>query len=90
MGKKTILLFKLFVAGFCLLPATWLPATPVSAAGASCKIWNTPEFFLLADAADISRCLKNRNPDARNRYGVTPLHTAARFKARLPKHWRPW
>lgn len=78
MGKKTILLFKLFVAVFCLLPAAWIPANPVSAAGVSCQIRYTPEFFVLADAADISRCLKSRNPGARNGFGVTLLHTAAR------------
>ena len=47
----------------------------------SCEKWNTPAFFRRADAADVSRCLKVKKADARNRYGRTPLHYAAQGDA---------
>ncbi len=34
-------------------------------------------FFQRAGVADISRCLKVKNPNARDGYGGTPLHYAA-------------
>ena len=44
---------------------------------ASCEKWNTPAFFNGASLADLSRCLKVNNPNARNKNGRTPLHYAA-------------
>ena len=43
----------------------------------SCEKWNTPVFFNSASLADLSRCLKVKNPNARNKNGRTPLHYAA-------------
>ena len=45
----------------------------------SCEKWNTSSFFRNASAADVSRCLKTQNPNARNKYDETPLHKAAKF-----------
>ena len=45
----------------------------------SCEKWNTPAFFKSASLADLSRCLKTKNPDARDEKGRTPLHLAAWF-----------
>ena len=45
----------------------------------SCERWNTPAFFKSADLADLSRCLKVKNPNARNKNGRTPLHLASWF-----------
>ena len=47
----------------------------------SCEGWNTPAFFQSADLTDLSRCLKVKKPDARNKYGRTPLHYAAQGEA---------
>ena len=52
-------------------------ARPSGAAQVSCEKWNTPAFFKSAGLADIARCLKVKKPDARNKYGRTPLHYAA-------------
>ena len=50
------------------------------AARVSCDKWNRSTFFKYAAKDDISRCLKERaDPNARNRYGETPLHLAAKF-----------
>ena len=49
------------------------------AARVSCGKWNTSGFFKHAGAADVARCLKVKNPNARNRYDETPLHLAAKF-----------
>ena len=43
----------------------------------SCEKWNTPAFFKNAGLADLTRCLKVKNPNARNENGRTPLHYAA-------------
>ena len=43
----------------------------------SCDRWNTPGFFRHANAADISRCLKTQNSNARDDRGRTPMHLAA-------------
>ena len=42
----------------------------------SCAKWNTEAFFEHANAADVSRCLKAKNSNARNGQGETPLHKA--------------
>lgn len=47
------------------------------AARVSCAKWNTPAFFKSAGLADISRCLKSKNPNVHNENGRTPLHYAA-------------
>ena len=49
------------------------------AARVSCGKWNTSGFFRHAGLADVFRCLKTKNPNARNQYGETPLHLAAKF-----------
>ena len=47
------------------------------AAHVACDKWNTPGFFRHANATDVSRCLKTKNPNARDGKGRTPLHNAA-------------
>ena len=49
------------------------------AARVSCDKWNTGEFFRHASAADVSRCLKTKDPNARGDKGRTPLHAAVMF-----------
>ena len=71
-----MLLVRPFFMGFCLWLAAWMSTTP-ALAGISCEDWNTWLFFQRAGVADISRCLKVKNPNARDGYGRTPLHTAA-------------
>ena len=46
----------------------------------TCEKWNTPAFFKDASLADLARCLKTKNPNARNKNGRTPLHYAAQGK----------
>ena len=53
----------------------------VGTARVSCEKWNTPAFFRSAALTDLSRCLKVKNPNARNKYGRTPLHYAAQGEA---------
>ena len=69
---------KPLVAGLSFWLAAWMSITPSSAA-ISCTKWNTSTFFKIADAADISRCLKSgsNKVNARDKYGKTPLHRAA-------------
>ena len=55
--------------------------SPRAAARVSCDNWNTPTFFKSAGLADLSRCLKTNNPNARNNNGRTPLHNAAQGEA---------
>lgn len=55
--------------------------SPKKAARVSCAKWNTPAFFKSAGLSDLSRCLKMKNPNARNQYGRTPLHYAAQGEA---------
>ncbi len=74
-----ILLFRPFFMGFCLWLAAWMSTTPALAARVSCEDWNTWLFFQRAGVADISRCLKVKNPNARDGYGRTPLHYAAKY-----------
>lgn len=45
----------------------------------SCNAWNKKSFFEIANLADISRCLKTDNPNARDEKGRTPLHYIAMF-----------
>ena len=45
----------------------------------SCAKWNTEAFFEYAGAADVSRCLKTKNPKVRNKQGETPLHKAVAY-----------
>ena len=71
--------FRLFIMGFCLWLVAWANAILALAAGISCEGWNTRAFFKRADGADVSRCLKIKNPNARDMGGWTPLHYAARF-----------
>lgn len=44
----------------------------------SCEGWNTLEFFKRARMADLTHCLKKKNPEARDEQGRTPLHLAVR------------
>ena len=74
-----ISLFRLFIMGFCLWLVAWANAILALAAGISCEGWNTRAFFKRADGADVSRCLKIKNLNTRDKGGWTPLHYAARF-----------
>ncbi len=47
----------------------------------SCAKWNTPAFFKSAGLAELSNCLKTKNPNARNKNGRTPMHYAAQGDA---------
>ncbi len=55
-----------------------MKATLTSSVILPCESWNTLKFFKHARVADLSRCLKTKNPDARDEKGRTPLHIAAR------------
>ena len=60
--------------------ALWLAVASAAPAQPSCDDWNTPAFFRLATAADVSRCLAGgADLEARDKYGRTPLHFAAEF-----------
>ena len=50
-----------------------------SAAPVSCEHWNTLAFFIRAGAADVARCLKTKDANARDAAGLTPMHRAAGF-----------
>ena len=43
----------------------------------SCNNWNTSVFFRHASGADVSRCLKTKNANAKDEQGRTPMHLAA-------------
>ena len=49
----------------------------VKAAQVSCDGWNTGTFFRNADAKDVARCLKTKDPNARGDKSRTPLHLVA-------------
>ena len=72
-----MLLVRPFFMGFCLWLAAWMGAAPTMAAAVSCEDWNTTGFFKRAGVADISCCLKMKDPNARDEGGLTPLHWAA-------------
>ena len=75
-----ILLRRAFPAALCACLAVWMCATPAAAAGISCGDWNTRKFFECAGAADVARCLKaGAKVNARDKFGSTPLHLAARW-----------
>ena len=46
-------------------------------AAISCKGWNTETFFSRTAAAEVTRCLKAEDLNARDEKGRTPLHVAA-------------
>lgn len=76
--------FRSFQAVPCLCLAISICAPPtVAAETVSCGDWNTEKFFERVDAADVSRCLKAKNPNARDKYGQTPLHRAA-ARSKMP------
>ena len=72
-------LFRIFCMGFSVSLVVPLSAMSGLAAEVSCDDWNTGRFFQRADVADISRCLKTKNPNTRNKEGWTPLHYSARY-----------
>ena len=50
----------------------------------NCRAWNRPSFFEKASSDDVGRCLsQGADPNARDKYGVTPLHRAA-WKSETP------
>ena len=49
----------------------------------SCEKWNTEAFFEHVGVADVSRCLKTKNSNARNEQGETPLHKAVVYNKKL-------
>ena len=56
--------------------------TPARAAqaGLGCEQWNTQEFFEAATVEDVTACLDaGADVKARDEFGYTPLHRAARF-----------
>ena len=64
-----------FFPGLCLMLVVWTSATPVIAQ-VSCERWNTADFLALAAVADVSRCLKVEDANARDESGWTPLRWA--------------
>ncbi len=73
------LLKKATAAGLaCLLLVAGLPL-PATAAEESCKDWNTAKFFESATVEQVRACLNaGRDPNDRDRQGLTTLHRAAR------------
>lgn len=69
---------KPLIVGFYFYLTMWMSIIPSSAA-VSCAEWNTENFFKIAKAEDIWRCLKGgpNKVNARNNFGKTPLHNAA-------------
>ena len=63
----------------CMWVALCMSAISAIAAEFSCEDWNTGRFFQRANVANISRCLKTKKPNARNKEGWTPLHYSARY-----------
>ena len=66
-------------AALALALATGIIPASADAASVSCEYWNTLAFFIRADAADVARCLKTKDANARDAAGLTPIHRAAGF-----------
>lgn len=48
----------------------------------NCAAWNSDNFFEKASVGDVAGCLKEgADPNTRDKYGLTPLHRAARNSA---------
>ena len=53
-----------------------------AAARPNCAAWNSDNFFEKASVGDVAGCLKEgADPNTRDKYGLTPLHRAARNSA---------
>ena len=68
-----------------LLTSSLLLAAGAALARPDCDDWNTNEFFKEATASDVGRCIsQGADLEARDEYGLTPLHMAALFSKTPP------